>query len=80
MLGACKSKCLHNLVFIMLWIRTHWSLLPNYFRIDLNVGHSETMGHTDGNAGSIKLILFGQARLGVSLEGSENTYCTLSAS
>jgi len=48
--------------------------------MDLNVCHTEAICHVDGDAVTIKLVLSGQVRLGVSLKGSENKYYTLSAS
>jgi hypothetical protein len=80
MLVACKSNCLQTLVCIVLCYWTHCSILPNSFHIDINLWLTEAMGHADGEAVNNKLILFGQARPGVFLKGSQNTYCTLSAS
>jgi len=72
MLGACKSNCAHFGFYsavILNWLK----YTARYFRIDLNVRHTEATGHADDNAGAIKLILLGQARLGGTLN-------TLSAS
>ena len=44
-LGACESNSLQTFVFIVLWYWIHWRILPNYFRIDLNVCHTEAMAH-----------------------------------
>jgi len=42
------------------------------------VFHTEAIGHADGDADTNKPILSGQARLDVTLKGSEKNYYTLS--
>ena len=77
---SCKSNSLQTFLFIVLWYWTDWSISPNYVHFDWNVCHTEAMGHADCDAVTKKLILSGQARLGVSLKRSENNYYTPSAS